>query len=168
MASPALRGACGRSTPSNLRRRARLTPPYVAGMLDGNLASCDTPDGTPPTRNLRRGASTADNLFAMHRLAIGFLALLAACTQTVADEAISVCAPLCRCIDVPLPDVQRECTATCTTQFEQGPLGAACATCIVGHANRCTTLITDCDPVCRQPMPLQSYGVSNEPGIEDR
>lgn len=104
----------------------------------------------------------------MHRLAIGFLALLAACTQTVADEAISVCEPLCRCADVPLPAEQRECTATCIAQFERTPLGAACAACVVEHANRCTTLITDCDPVCRQAVPLQSYEVPYESGIEDR
>jgi len=114
------------------------------------------------------GTDAADNLFAMHRLAIGFLALLAACTQTVADEAVSVCEPLCRCAEVPLPAVQTECTTGCIAQFERTPFGAACSACVVAHANRCTTLITDCDPVCTQAVPLQSYGASYEPGIEDR
>ena len=107
---------------------------------------------------MRRGAFAFDNFFAMHRLAIGLMALLAACTQTVADEAISACAPLCRCTDVPLPAEQRTCTATCTKQFEQNPPSDACVTCVVEHANRCTTLMDDCNPVCVQAGPLPGYG----------
>ncbi len=94
----------------------------------------------------------------MRRLAIGFLALFAACTQTVADEAISVCEPLCRCIDVPLPAEQRTCSASCVTQFERTPLSEACVDCVIAHANRCTTLTDDCNPVCMQAVPLPAFG----------
>lgn len=104
----------------------------------------------------------------MHRIAIGLMVLLAACTQTLADEAISVCQPLCACTDVPLPAEQRECTATCTTQFERNPLDNACVACIIEHAKRCTALLDECDPVCRQAVPLQAYEDHYEPGIEDR
>ena len=104
----------------------------------------------------------------MHRLAIGFLVLLAACTQTLADEALSVCAPLCRCIDVPLPSEQRACTAGCITQFERTPLDEGCTACLTAHTNRCTTLLDDCRSVCGQATPLQSYGERHEFGIEDR
>jgi len=99
-----------------------------------------------------------DNSFAMRRLAIGLLALLAACTQTPADEAISVCGPLCRCIDVPLPAEQRDCTAACVTQFERNPLDEACVDCVIAHTNRCTTLMNDCNPVCMQAGSLPAYG----------
>jgi len=94
----------------------------------------------------------------MHRLVFGLVALLAACTQTVVDEAISVCQPLCRCTDSPLPAQQDECTATCVTQFERSPLGEACVACVIEHANRCTTLDDDCRVICRQITPPQSYG----------
>jgi hypothetical protein len=96
----------------------------------------------------------------MHRFAFGLVALLAACTQTILDEAISVCDPLCRCIDSPLPTQRRECTASCTTQFEQDPLGEQCVACVIEHANRCTTLIDDCGPVCVQVTPLPAYGTT--------
>jgi len=94
----------------------------------------------------------------MRRLAIGLLALLAACVQTPADEAISVCGPLCHCADVPLPAEQRTCTATCITQFERNPLDEVCIDCVIAHANRCTTLTEDCSPVCIQTVPLGAYG----------
>jgi hypothetical protein len=94
----------------------------------------------------------------MHRLVLGWMVFLAACTQTVADDALSVCAPLCRCADVPLPGEQRDCVTSCTAQFEAHPLGDACVACVAGHASRCTTLIDDCTPSCTQATPLQSYG----------
>jgi hypothetical protein len=94
----------------------------------------------------------------MHRLAIGFSALLAACTPTVTDEAIEVCAPLCQCTDVPLPGEQRDCTAACTAQFEAHPLGEPCVACVVEHAAHCPTLLDDCGPVCTQATPLPAYG----------
>ena len=94
----------------------------------------------------------------MHRLVIGWTALLVACTQTLADEAISVCQPLCVCTDSPLPAEQHDCTAGCTAQFEMHPLGDACVTCVVEHGNRCTTLIDECSAICTQATPLQSYG----------
>ncbi|HEX2690293.1 MAG TPA: hypothetical protein VHN14_26945 [Kofleriaceae bacterium] len=99
---------------------------------------------------------------------IGWMALLMACTETPADQAISVCQPLCRCIEAPLPSAQRACTATCITQFERDPLRDACIACVIEHADRCTTLLDDCTPTCMQAMPLESYGARNELGIEDQ
>jgi len=104
----------------------------------------------------------------MHRFAIGLMALLAACTETPADQALSVCAPLCRCAEVPLPSAQRECTATCITQFERSPLPDACVACVIEHADRCTTLIDDCTADCTQAVPLQmmEHAMSSESRIE--
>jgi len=96
----------------------------------------------------------------MCRLAIGFLVLLAACVQTPADEAISICGPLCHCTGVPLPAEQRDCTASCVTQFERDPLTDTCVDCVIAHTNRCSTLMNDCNPVCIQAVPLSAYGGS--------
>ena len=85
-------------------------------------------------------------------------ALLAACTQTPADEAISICEPLCHCTAVPLPSAQRACTTTCVTEFETNPLSVPCIDCVIAHENRCTTLMNDCNPICSQGAPLPAYG----------
>jgi hypothetical protein len=103
----------------------------------------------------------------MPRFALGWMLLLAACTQTVVDEAISVCQPLCRCTDSPLRAQQRECTTRCTVQFVQSPLAEACVACVIEHADRCTGLVDDCRLVCTQATPLPSYGGRYEPGIEE-
>jgi hypothetical protein len=101
----------------------------------------------------------------MVRLALGCAVLLAACTQTVAEDALDVCPPLCRCTDSPLPGEQHDCTASCTAQFVAHPLGDACVACVVGHAARCPSLLDDCGPLCTEPsVPIASA----TRGIEDR
>lgn len=107
---------------------------------------------------MRGGARASDNFHAMHRFAPCLAALLAACTQTVADDALGVCAPLCRCTDSPLPGEQRDCTDTCTAQFIAHPFGDACVACVVDHATQCPSLLDDCTPICTQATPLGSYG----------
>jgi len=94
----------------------------------------------------------------MYRLALGLAALLAACTQTPAEQALDVCTPLCRCTDNPLPGEQRDCTAACTEQFVAHPLGDACIACVVEHSARCPSLLDDCGPVCTQATPLPADG----------
>lgn len=94
--------------------------------------------------------------------------LLVACTESPADRALSFCQPVCRCIEAPLPSVQRECTATCVADIEQDPVADACIVCVIEHADRCTTLIDDCTSACVQAVPLQSYGVPNELGSEEQ
>jgi hypothetical protein len=101
----------------------------------------------------------------MRHLAIAVLAL-AACTQSIAEDAFSVCRPLCRCTESPLPGEQDSCTAGCMMQFARNPLGDACIACVVEHATRCTTLLEDCTPVCTQPEPLESY--AEGPAPQDR
>ena len=103
----------------------------------------------------------------MRRLAIAVLAMLAACTQSISEDAFSVCHPLCRCTDSRLPGAQHSCTARCTTQFTRNPLGDTCIACVVEHADRCATLLDDCGAVCTQPEPLESYTEGLAPGIED-
>lgn len=86
----------------------------------------------------------------MGRFAIGLVVLLAACTDTLGDEALSVCLPLCRCADAPLPGEQRDCTSACVTAFENNPPAQACSACVIAHADRCTSLIDDCTLACRR------------------
>jgi hypothetical protein len=97
----------------------------------------------------------------MHRWAI--VLALAGCTATVADQALGVCQALCHCSDTPLPGEQRACISVCSAQFEMNPLGDACAACVVEHAQRCTTLLSDCETLCTQAIPL-----SRLPSSEDR
>jgi hypothetical protein len=104
---------------------------------------------------LRTARRAFDN-FVMSRWLIGWLVVLAACTQTVADDALSTCTPLCACSDIPLPDEQHDCVASCTSQFEAHPLGDACVACVVGHATRCPSLADDCTTVCTQTTPFLS------------
>jgi len=106
---------------------------------------------------LRRDVGVFDNSAAMHRFAIGWVILFAACTPTAVDDAISVCQPLCRCTET-LPGAQRDCAASCTLQFERDPLDDTCVACVVEHADRCSTLIDDCRLSCLQATPLPSYG----------
>jgi len=98
----------------------------------------------------------------MQRLVIGFLVVLSACTQTLADDTISTCHPLCRCA-TSLPGDQRACVASCQVLFERAPLADACVACVVAHTNRCSTLIDDCNPVCAQDVPLESLGLQGSP-----
>jgi len=104
----------------------------------------------------------------MHRLAIVWMVALVACAQTVADNAVRTCQPLCGCIASPLPAAQRECAADCTAEFEMGPLAEPCILCIVDHADRCATLFDDCRSSCSQPVPLTSYVSAAPPAGIDR
>jgi hypothetical protein len=117
-------------------------------------------------RNLpaRRAGSTIP---AMHRLAIVWMVALVACAQTVADNAVRTCQPLCGCAVSPLPAAQRDCTAECTMNFEMTPLAEPCIECVVEHADRCTTLFDDCRSSCNQTVPLTSYvDAAPPPGID--
>ena len=87
-------------------------------------------------------------------LSLAWIAAVAACATTVADDAISVCQPLCRCGDIPQPGEQRDCVDTCVAQFEAHPLGEACVVCVVGHGQSCAALTDACADVCLQAAPL--------------
>jgi hypothetical protein len=89
----------------------------------------------------------------MHRFGFGLWVLVAGCASTIADDALSVCQPLCRCGDVPLPAEQRDCVASCVAQFERNPLGADCVTCVISHATTCARLDADCGELCSQAIP---------------
>jgi hypothetical protein len=92
----------------------------------------------------------------MHRLAIIWVVGLVACTQTVVDNALRACDPLCGCAET-LPSAQQACTADCITAFERSPLREACIVCISDHRDRCATLFDDCVSLCSQEVPLRSY-----------
>jgi hypothetical protein len=104
----------------------------------------------------------------MQRLVIVWVVVLGACAQTVADDAVRLCQPLCGCSEDPLPSTQRTCVAGCTVQFERTPLPEFCIECIVEHADRCATLLDDCVPRCSDDMPLGSYLDAAPPSATDR
>src|ERR1051325_9760123 len=95
-------------------------------------------------------------------LAIGLCAVLAACTQSLQDEAFNVCHPLCRCAFV-LPGEQDACTDTCMADFARNPVSEACSQCVVEHAGRCLTLSADCVPVCTRAAPLAPLLAGDDP-----
>ena len=94
----------------------------------------------------------------MQRFVFGVVALLVGCTASVRDEAFSFCAPFCECIEIPLPSAQRSCNSSCRLAFQRTPLSEDCTLCVIDHADRCTTLIEDCNPVCSQTVPLELIG----------
>ena len=105
----------------------------------------------------------------MYRIAIG-LVFVAACTQSLADDAQRFCAPFCHCSAGQLPDQQRACTSQCAAEFQSDPLGELCVACVVEtakHADRCPTLVDDCTPFCTEAQSLQSYGSTAMSRIED-
>lgn len=86
----------------------------------------------------------------MHRLAIGLAACvwLVACTTSPADNAARFCQPACQCFEAPLPSLQRDCNAACVEEFVRDPLPELCVACVEEHADRCATLVDDCDADC--------------------
>jgi hypothetical protein len=93
----------------------------------------------------------------MNRIAIAWVVVLAGCAQTVIDNAIRTCQPLCGCAVSPLPSAQQDCNASCEMAFERTPLPELCIQCITAHADRCATLFDDCDTACSTNVQLSSY-----------
>ena len=101
----------------------------------------------------------------MPRLAIVWVIVVAGCAQTVEDNALRTCDPLCGCAEA-LPSLQQACTTGCVTAFERSPLNEACIVCIVDHRDRCATLFDDCASLCSQAVPLGSYVSASPSGID--
>lgn len=93
----------------------------------------------------------------MYRLALG-LVFVAACAQSLVDDAQTFCTQACRCLDSPLPAQQAECNSQCVADFEDAPLDALCVQCVTAHAQHCSTLVDDCGPFCNSATALQSLG----------
>lgn len=89
-------------------------------------------------------------------LAVGLL-FAAACDASPMEIARLVCSTICNCREPsPLPSQQEECISECSNDNDILVLPEACVACIQSNANSCSTLISDCDPVCDvddEPVP---------------
>jgi hypothetical protein len=83
----------------------------------------------------------------MGKVALGvLLSCLLGCetSQEARDDA--ACTIVCRCFASPLPSMQEQCIAECIMDI--APVDDRCKSCIDEHANACSTLEADCDPLC--------------------
>ncbi len=89
----------------------------------------------------------------MRCLLLVCLVAAAGCEVTQSDTDFLTCTDLCRCIGG-LPSSQTSCEASCEIQL--APVDDACAQCVANTTNSCTTMISDCIPLCTaQPMPRE-------------
>jgi hypothetical protein len=78
---------------------------------------------------------------------LGLVTALAACDASLQESATAACTALCSCQASPLPNQQEECLGECLSEVPASvPL--ACLDCISAHANRCSTLEIECEPIC--------------------
>jgi hypothetical protein len=94
-------------------------------------------------------------MFAMSRvwLAIALAISVAACDAPPDAEARLLCTTVCRCIEAPLPSIQDQCVEQCVRSGDIDNASQVCSECIFTHADRCGSLIADCDPLCDRPRP---------------
>lgn len=70
--------------------------------------------------------------------------------QETTDEI--ACTTLCRCATT-LPNDREECVSECIGDI--GPVSDPCAECVSLHANECTTVFADCNPICFPARPQE-------------
>jgi hypothetical protein len=88
----------------------------------------------------------------------GLLALaasVAACDSSPVERASASCTVICSCMLPPVPSQQQECVDECVGDFINfgGDISEQCTACISGHAEQCSTLEFDCEPICEQTNP---------------
>jgi len=80
---------------------------------------------------------------------------LAACDIPPEVQAELACTTLCTCFGGTLPGPQREaCVQECVADSNLGSVPQDCFECIQAHANACSTLEEDCEPLCATPQPV--------------
>ncbi|HVK83213.1 MAG TPA: hypothetical protein VM513_03850 [Kofleriaceae bacterium] len=89
----------------------------------------------------------------MRRIARGLLIaglFAAGCDvpQEASDQA--TCTTLCQCL-VSLPSARAECEAGCLANL--APVPEVCELCVLDHADRCESMITDCSAACQSTTP---------------
>jgi hypothetical protein len=83
----------------------------------------------------------------------GLLALVAnfaACDSTPIERASASCTVICGCMLPPVPSTQEACVEDCVGDFINfgASISEECTACISGHAEQCSTLELDCEPIC--------------------
>jgi hypothetical protein len=85
---------------------------------------------------------------------------LAACDVTPAERAATLCSVVCGCQQPPLPGLQRQCVDECTSQFRGDTVSDACLACVSEHADRCSSLESDCAFACSTTNPTVDAGIT--------
>jgi hypothetical protein len=105
---------------------------------------------------------------------LALCAALAACDAGREEQVSAACTTFCRCEAPPVPTIQEECVAECVADLVPAPIPEACLSCITAHANRCSTIEIDCEPVCDvdepdppidepDPIPVDAFVADPEP-----
>jgi hypothetical protein len=90
----------------------------------------------------------------MQRIARGLLIaglFAAGCDLPPEAGDQATCASLCQCL-VSLPSALEECEASCRANL--APVPEVCELCVLDHADRCESMLTDCSAACQSPMPM--------------
>lgn len=80
------------------------------------------------------------------------LVWLCGCEIPSEVQAEMACTTICNCIASPVQ--VDECIAECIDEGDLGSVPEDCFECIQSHANQCSTLERDCEPLCEMPQPL--------------
>src|SRR5262245_41155672 len=85
-------------------------------------------------------------------LIVGAIAL-GACDPSPEAQAQLLCTTLFECLATPLPGTQRDCVQECLSDDDITNVPQVCAECVFTHADRCASLLNDCNSVCGGPEP---------------
>jgi hypothetical protein len=97
---------------------------------------------------LRRG-DRGSKITAMRRVL--WAMVLAGCFHTPPEVRTQIaCTTICTCF---APQEGQRCVDACIADGDLGLVSDECFECIQTHANQCSKLEDDCDPLCAQAMP---------------
>ena len=88
-------------------------------------------------------------------LAICLALPFAACDLPPEQQAEMACTTVCSCVGGLLPDSPQldACVQECVTELNFDQVSEDCFECVTAHANACSTLEADCEPICDGPEP---------------
>ncbi|HET9483867.1 MAG TPA: hypothetical protein VFO79_07910 [Xanthomonadales bacterium] len=87
---------------------------------------------------------------------IWLVAWLVGCDIPPEVKAEMTCTTVCACFGRPID--QQECVDDCIAQGNFRVIPEDCFECIQAHANSCSTLEADCEPLCeRTPPPDDTF-----------
>ncbi len=74
----------------------------------------------------------------------------ATCEHSAQDRVVSICETFCHCMSPPTDLAQEQCNTTCIGDASGAgvQITDACTSCITAHADRCGTVMQDCEQIC--------------------
>ena len=79
------------------------------------------------------------------------VAWLAGCEIPAEVKAEMACTTVCTCFAMPFD--RDDCITECVADSDFGELPDDCFECVQAHANSCSTLASECEPICEQARP---------------